>query len=452
IDYRAMLLIAWPLFANSSLQAVLNLTDTWFVGRISAEAVAAIGAVHWLALAVILLLAGVGFAVQTLVAQSYGAGRFRRAAHVAWTGVWAAALTVPLFVAVAWAGPWLVQAFGLTPAITAHAIDYWQPRLLGGAISVALWALLSFFSGIGRTRVTLSINAVVALCNPFLNELLMFRLGLGVAGAAWATSAAMVVGVAFGITLFLHDGCRRRFATDRTWRPRWRRLGALFALGIPMGLSIAFDLIAFALFQVMQVRLGPVPGAATQIVTMLTSVAFMPAVGLGMAGTTLVGQSIGAGHPDWAQRLGNATIRLCAFYMVAIGVLVALLGPLLMPLFVGAHDPDARAVVELGVTLLWIAACYQFFDGLNLGAGFALRGAGDAKVPALILLLLSWGLFVPLVHVLTFAPGQGWIEALPALGWGATGGWAAAVVYVWLQGLLLTLRWRSRRWQSIRLR
>ena len=85
-----------------------------------------------------------------------------------------------------------------------------------------------------------------------------------------------------------------------------------FLLGFPMGLLYAADLIGAALFQIMQVKLGAADGAATQIATMLTSIAYLPGVGIALAGTTLVGQSIGAGDRDWAMRVGTRVIALAA--------------------------------------------------------------------------------------------------------------------------------------------
>jgi MATE family multidrug resistance protein len=138
-------------------------------------------------------------------------------------------------------------------------------------------------------------------------------------------------------------------------------------------------------------------------------------------------------------------------FMGAVGVVLALLGPWVMPLFVGDADPQAEGVVRLGIVLLWVAAGYQLFDGLQLGSGFALRGAGDVRVPALIFFGLAWGVFVPLAHSLSFAPGQGWWDGLPQLGLGAVGGWVAVLAYVILLAGALHLRWRSGRWQQIRL-
>jgi MATE family multidrug resistance protein len=78
-----------------------------------------------------------------------------------------------------------------------------------------------------------------------------------------------------------------------------------------------------------------------------------------------------------------------------------------------------------------------------------LRGAGDVRVPAALVLPLSLLLFAPLAHSLTFAPGHGWVGFLPQFGYGAVGGWVAVVVYVLTLGSALFLRWRSRAWQRI---
>jgi len=202
----------------------------------------------------------------------------------------------------------------------------------------------------------------------------------------------------------------------------------------------------------MQVAAGPVDGAATQIVMMLTSIAYLPTMGFALAGTTLVGQSIGAGDKDWATKVGNTTIKLAVGYMGLVTIFLAVIGPWLIPLFVNAADPHASNVIALGRTLLWFAAGYQIFDGLNLGAGFCLRGAGDMRVPTLTIVFLSWFGFVPFTHMFTFAPGHGWVEFLPQFGYGAIGGWAVALVYCVVLGSFIYLRWRYGAWRKIKLR
>jgi MATE family multidrug resistance protein len=412
---------------------------------------AGMAAIFWLVFFFVMLVGGIGLSVQTFVAQYEGSGRRWRAGHATWVGLWGAAATLPLFAVLGWYGGALLGPFGLDPAVEGHALEYWWPRMLGAPLGVALWAVLGFFNGVSRPRVTVMTTAIVGVVNAVLNQVFIFDLGWGIAGAAWATNVSMLLGVLFALAVFLRADLRQAYRTHLTWRPDAANLWREFRLGLPMGAMYAADLFGMALFSLMQVRLGEVGGATTQIVVMLTSIAYLPGVGLALAGTTLVGQAIGAGSHDWARRLGNSVIAVTTGYMGAVGVLLAALGPWVMPLFVSASDPQAGGVVSLGVVLLWIAAGYQLFDGLQLGSGFALRGAGDVRVPAIIFFALAWGVFVPLAHMLSFAPGQGWFDVLPQFGYGAVGGWVAVLVYVILLAGALNYRWRSARWQKIRI-
>src|SRR2546429_9647084 len=96
VDQRAVLALALPLMANSTVQIVLNLTDMWFMGRISTKALAAVGAVQWLVIVGVLVLGGAGTPVQTLVGQNFGARRYRRAGQAVWTRVWGMGRAAPL--------------------------------------------------------------------------------------------------------------------------------------------------------------------------------------------------------------------------------------------------------------------------------------------------------------------------------------------------------------------
>jgi multidrug resistance protein, MATE family len=451
IDYPAVAALAFPFMLNSAVQAVLNATDTWFIGRLSPAATSAIGAVYWPVLVFLMLFGGVGLSVQTLVAQAYGARSYARASHATWTALWASLFIAPVFVVLCLSGSWIFAPFGI-PAQTLHlALDYWFPRMLGAPLGIALWSLLGFFNGVGRPTITLWVTLSVAVANALLNQLLMFDLGMGMAGSAWATDAAQLIGVLIAAALFLSKETRVRYSSHLTTRLRPKALLGQFKLGFPMGLLIAADILGFALFQLMQVRLGTVDGASTQIVMMLTSFCYMPAVGVAMAGTTLVGQAIGANRRDWAFKVGNGIILIAVLYMGAIGVLLAAAGPWVLPLFTNASDPDAAAVVARAGGLLWIAAGYQLFDGFNISSSACLRGAGDVRLPAVMVLALSWLLFVPLAHSLSFAPGTGWVDWLPQFGMGAVGGWIAALAYVCCLGLMLYLRWWSGAWRRIAL-
>ncbi|MGC1459374.1 MAG: MATE family efflux transporter [Steroidobacteraceae bacterium] len=451
VDLRAVLALALPLVANSAVQTLLNLTDLWFIGHISTTALAGVGAVNWLVIAVVLLLAGTGMAVQTTVAQCYGAGRYARAAQATWSGLWGILCVAPLFLAAALSSHYMLAPFGISHDIEDTAARFWAPRVAGAPLGVAVWGVLGFFNGIGRPRTTVIITVIITGVNVLLNRLFIFDLGLGVAGSAWASTCAQGVGLASALAVFLSGRYRRNYHTHLMWRPRASVLWAQFRLGFPMGLTGASDLIGISLFQLMQVRLGAVEGAATQLVMASTAIAYMPGVGVAQAGTTLVGQSIGAGNRAWAMQIGSHVIVMAAILMGGIGVLLALAGPWVLPWLLSSKDAAAAAVLSQAALLLWFAAAYQFFDGLNIASSFCLRGAGDSLVPGALVLVLSWFVFVPLAHILTFAPGGGFLHFLPQLGYGASGGWVAVIIYILLLGSTLFGRWRLGAWQQIRL-
>ena len=246
IDYRAITLLALPLMLNSGLQAIVSLTDTWFVGHISTSAIAAMGAVYWVVLLCLVLTGGVGLAVQTFVAQAEGSRRRWRASHAAWIAIWAAVLSVPLYGALAWAGGAMFGSVGLDPEVERQAIEFWRPRMMGGPLGIAAWAILGFFNGISRPRVSVMTTGLVALVNAALNWLFIFEFGWGIAGSAWATNASMLCGVLFALTMFLRPELRRAYKTHLTWRPELRNLFREFRLGFPMGAMAAADLFGVA--------------------------------------------------------------------------------------------------------------------------------------------------------------------------------------------------------------
>ncbi|MDA8416954.1 MAG: MATE family efflux transporter [Betaproteobacteria bacterium] len=451
VDLRAVLALAFPLFLNSSLQVILNLTDTWFIGRLSTTAMAAMAACYFLIFMFFLLLGGVGIGVQSLVAQYYGANDSQAVGRSTWSGIWASLATTPLFLLIALSATLLLSPFGLPPEVQSLAESFWFPRLIGGPLSTLIFAFSSFFNGISQPRYTFWIMILVALSNALFNELFMFHWHLGMAGAAWGSTVAQLIGALLALWLFLTPVFRQRFHTARTWRPDWPSIRQVITLGIPTGLFPAMDVVGLGLFQLMQVKLGAADGAATQIVMMLTSISYLPAIGIALAGTTLVGQSIGAGDREWAVACARIIIRSAVIYMGIVGLLLALAGPWIIPPFLSPGDPLQHQVATLCTTLLWIAAGYQIFDALNLASAFCLRGAGDVRFPTLLLLSCSWGIFLPLCHALTFPPGQGWISFLPQYGWGAKGGWLAAFAYAFSLGLALWWRWQSGRWKQLQL-
>ncbi len=218
---------------NSAVQAVLNATDTWFIGRLSPAATAAIGAVYWPILVFVLLFGGVGLSVQTSVAQAYGGHRYRRASQATWTSLWASLFTVPVFIALSLTGSSIFAPFphsrGDLPSCSRILVSTHARRPARHRPVVAA----RLFNGIGRPTITLWVTVSVAAANAMLNQVFMFDWGWGIAGSGWATDAAQFVGVAAAALLFLgeEDAAALRLA------PHDAAACAVPAPAIPIGVS-----------------------------------------------------------------------------------------------------------------------------------------------------------------------------------------------------------------------
>lgn len=451
IDHRAVFALALPLILSGGVQVVLSLTDTWFIGHISAAALAAVAAVQGFIGMLIAILGCAAIVVQTIVAQACGARCYRRASLATWTGLWATLCITPLFLIIGSCGRQILTHAGLRPPIDSLASQFWLPRVCGGPLATALWVMTGLFTGIGQPRMTALISAATVALNIVFNELFIVTLSLGVGGSAMATNVALACGLVLALSVFLSDTHDRAYRSRTTYKPNTRRILSQLRYGFPMALLLAGDMLGYSLFQLMQVRLSTSDGVATQLVLMLATISYVPGASIASAGTTLVGTAVGAGDREWAMRVGTRVIVLTLVCMGGIGLSLALGGAWILPLFVTANTRDAVEILSLGACLLWIAAGYQVFSALVLGSGSCLRGAGDAAVPAALVLPLSLLVFVPLAHSFTFAPGQGFIHWLPQFGWGAIGGFVAVLIYQVLMGTALFLRWRAGIWQKIQI-
>jgi multidrug resistance protein, MATE family len=221
------------------------------------------------------------------------------------------------------------------------------------------------------------------------------------------------------------------------WKFRWDAMKTLLRVGWPSGAQFIADVLAWSMFSSVVLASAGEPAMAANTFTFrFMSVSFMPALGIGMAVTALVGRYIGAGRADIAIQRANLGFMVNAVYMFACGTALFLFRNQLMQLF--TDDPE---VLKIGAVLLTFAALYQLADALYVSYNGALRGAGDTFVPAIVTGILNWGMTVGL----GFWVARRWPE------YGATGPWAIATAYGMTLGIYIYVRFRRGKWKLIRL-
>jgi MATE family multidrug resistance protein len=249
---------------------------------------------------------------------------------------------------------------------------------------------------------------------------------LGVAGAAWATlvsRAYMAAVLLAAIVLYdrwrVSDIPRLIGHLERAWFKR------LLRLGFPAASTVALEVGVFASATALAGKLDPVSAASHQISLNIAAVAFMVPLGLASAGAVRVGHAVGAWDPRRAAAAGWTAIVLGVVFMVLAATSFLAIPRTLIGLFT-----TDEAVLALGTSLLFVAAVFQLFDGLQGVTTGVLRGVADTRTPMLTNLAAHWLFGLPVGYTLCFVLGVGVIGLWIGL---STGLIIAGVVllYVW---------------------
>lgn len=436
-NLREVGLLAYPVILTQLSATVMGIVDSAMVGRLGATELAAVGFAGVWSWTVFCFFFGTASGIQTFVAQADGAERRRECGSWAWQGLYVIAPTTLLCAVAVWiAAPTLLAWLGPSEQLQEAAVHYLRPRLLGiSGIGVA-FVFISFFRGIGDTRTPLYAAITANLVNAVLDYGLIFgKLGLPaweVAGAGAATAVGEWIYAVFLAVAFQRGALAKRFATHFAG-PRRSQIRRFVRTGVPIGGQWTIDMASFAVFTTLVARMGDVQMAASQAFVMLLSMSFMQAIGISVAGSTLVGRYIGAKDIPAAIRSFRSSMKFAGILGGAIAALFLALPELLMRVF--SADPE---VIALGAPLVRLGALFQLMDAFGIVASGSLRGAGDTRWPFLAQSVLAWGLFVPLAYLLGVTLEGGLVSA-----------WIGGTVYVLVLSATLVWRFRSGAWQRI---
>lgn len=437
-----LLVLAGPIIGSMVSRTAMGLVDFVMVSQLGTEAQAAIVPAGIALFAVIAFGFGLISAVNTLVAQCHGRGETAPAAAYTWQGLWAAAGIGVLSVALWPLIPAVIATAGHSPTVTAMEVVYIQIGLLGVLPVIAAAAVANFFNGIHRPMIGFWATLIANAFNIVANYALIFgHFGfpaMGIAGAAWATTASAGVNLLVLMLWWMRPSMNHAYAVVAGWRLDRARFGKLMKIGMPAGVHFAADIAAFTAFTLWIVgRFGTAELAANNIVLKFFEVAVIPCVGLGIAVSSAVGKAIGEGEPARARRFAHWGEGLGMIYLLFIAALFLTVGPTLIDLL--ADDP---AVTHRARQLLLVVVLFMAFDATQVIYSSALRGAGDTLWPAVV---------APVAAV-TVMLGGGWCAAEYWPEAGAVGPWLALTGYVFVLAVAFAGRFLWGPWERIDLR
>ena len=427
-EVRAILRLGAPMMVAQGGLVAMGVVDTFLIGRVSALEMGAVGLGNAVVSLILVLGIGLAMGIEPLASQAFGANKPARAHHWLWQGTWiSVAAGVPLGLVIVGIG-FLLEPFGIEPAIAERTRLYLFARLPGLVANTAYAAHRSYLTSIHVTRPVLIAVIGANVLNVILDWVLLFELGLGAFGIGLATSACWLAMLA---VVFRAVGSAKPEGAPAFVRPEAAGMRRVVALGLPIGLQLAVEVGVFALVSLLIGRMGAAPLAGHQIALTLASFSFMAAVGISVAATARVGFHIGSGRSDLARRTGVLSVVIGSGFMGICGLAFIFLGTPIARLF-APSDPE---VVVVGARLLFIAGIFAVADGVQAVASGALRGAGDTKWPFLANLAAHWGIGFPLALYLGYVREGG----PEGLWWGLTGGLVAVALglffrFVWLTG------------------
>ena len=393
--YKEVLVLAIPLIITTGSGSLQSFIDRMFLSWFDSNALAATVPAALVSITLTAFFLGLASYVAVLVAQHYGARDHPRLGGIVWQGFYTVLLSLPVVIPVTFYMAPIFFWIGHDPILQEMEVIYAQVLILAIPIAIISASLSGFFSGIGRPSVVMWSNLLITIVNIALDYGLIFgHFGLprmGVAGAAWATVIALIVGTAVQLWVFASPRYRLAYNTVSLWRFDSVVFKRLLRFGLPVGLQFQMQMLAWTIFVLLVGKIGVAELTAHSIAMNIFMIMVMPVAGMGIAVSVLVGQKLGAGNTDSAERVTYSAIHLAAIFFVIAGLmLVGMPEWFIKPFSNGMSAATYSVTVPMVKDLLKLTALFCLFEAVSMMMAGALKGAGDTRFVAWASILCSW--------------------------------------------------------------
>lgn len=430
---KGIFILAIPMIFSNLMQAAFSLVDMIWVGRLGAQALAAVAMSGQIIMVVMFVMIGIGVGTTAKVSRAIGAKDKAKADNVAMQSLIMGFIGSVIFAVIGYfLSPWLLEVLGAKPEVVVLGTGYLRITFIGVIVMFYGFLISAILQGAGDAATPMVILVIATLLNIILDPILIFGIGifpkLGVNGAAWATVITRAIGSIIALEVLLR-GRSRIHVRLKNFKIDWSTIGSILMIGFPASVQMTLrGMVGIVLIAVVA-SFGTFAVAAYGVGLELFMIAMMPGFALGMAAATLVGQNLGAEHPDRAVASAWTTVAYYEGFMLLMCIIFILFAPYLIMMF--NTEPE---VVRIGSNYLRITALGTIFIAPALVLGRSMAGAGDTTSPLVITFITLWIVQIPLAVILsrtTLGLNGVWIamllayfaQACMAVSWFMVGRW-----------------------------
>ncbi len=392
--------LSWPMMVSSSLLMLGPTIDMIWIGRLGSSSMAAVGVSGMAVMVANSIVMGVFTGLRAMVARFVGAGDIRGANHVTQQAyILGAILAVVIAMIGIFFSEQILNLLGVEPDVIELGAAYMRIQFIGMVTMSLLRITEAAMQASGDTITPMRIAIFFRILHIGLAPSLIFGLWIfpemGVRGAALTSVISQGVGGVLGMWCLLTGRTRMKLSfRNFSFDPNiiWR----LVKIGIPASVTGMERSFANLLLVKFISPFGTVPVAAHSLMQRIDAFVNMPAVGFGVGAGVLVGQNLGAGKPDRAEKSGWTAAFIFTGLMVFASLAIWFLAPHIIRIF--NSEPE---LVETGSLFLRIQIGHYLAFGCVVVLSQSLNGAGDTMIPMLVTLLTMWFVQVPLSYFLT---------------------------------------------------
>ena len=405
--FRATVALSLPLIGIHIAQMLTHTTDVVMLGWYGVDELAATVLASEIYFVVYLVGVGAAQAVMPMIANAHGADDSNRIRQVFRMGNWITiAYAVAVLPVLLLAEPLLI-ALGQSPHLSALAGDYMKIAAWSMIPTLLVSMLRSLLSALRRPGIALIAILTGAAANALCNYVLIFgnwaRLNLefGAPRSQPSQPGVLTTAILFYTVKRIPETSGRGLF-KRLLKPNWTAFREVLRLGWPIGLTLLAEAGLFSSSKVMVGWLGTIPLAAHGIVLQVVAICFMVPLGLSSAATIRAGFAAGQRDHDGLKRGSMMSLALSIAIAFVAATLFLVFPESFVRLFLDQTHPETDRIVEIGITLFFVAAVFQVFDYLQVVILGILRGVEDTKVPMVLVATSYWLIGAPTCLVLGF--------------------------------------------------